>query len=188
MQDPEEVGFGYVRLIRDYLRAAKPQNAPQVINMGISGNKITDLADRWEHDVIRKIPDVLSIKVAINDVWHGLQDVHAGVPADEFRRIYAQLLQQVRDRLPECTIVLCEPTVIDAPVHERGNEFLAPYIKAIRELGEEFDVSAIIPLHGAFVIATKQRPDIQWTTDGVHPTSSGHMLIARTWLETTKNL
>lgn len=188
LQDPEGIGFGYVRLIRDYLRANKPQTAPQVMNVGISGNKVTDLADRWERDVLRQTPDVLSIMIGVNDVWHGLQDAHAGTPVEEFRRIYGQILQQVRDRLGDCAIVLSEPTVIDSPVHANGKELLAPYVKAVRELGDQFNAVAIIPIHSAFVMAMKARPDIQWTTDGVHPTSTGHMLIARAWLETTRNL
>jgi lysophospholipase L1-like esterase len=42
--DPDGIGVGYVRNIRDYLSAKDPETAPHVINTGISGHKVTDLS------------------------------------------------------------------------------------------------------------------------------------------------
>src|SRR5688500_11041895 len=70
--DREALGAGYVRLIHDLLLARDPAAAPNVINRGISGNKITDLAARWQRDVIALDPDMLSVMIGINDVWHDL--------------------------------------------------------------------------------------------------------------------
>jgi lysophospholipase L1-like esterase len=55
-------------------------------------------------------------------------------------------------------------------------------VLAVRELAVQFEADAVVPLFAAFNAAYAQRPDITWTTDGVHPTSTGHMLIARSWL------
>src|SRR5688500_12163912 len=71
--DSEDIGSGYVRMIRDLLRADDHANAAQVINRGMSGDKIVDLKARWERDVIAIRPNVLSIMIGINDVWHGLK-------------------------------------------------------------------------------------------------------------------
>src|SRR4051812_7048232 len=68
--DPEQLGAGYVRLVRDWLLAASPATAPLVLNRGISGNKIPDLQQRWKSDVLDLAPDVLSVFIGINDVWH----------------------------------------------------------------------------------------------------------------------
>ena len=57
--DPEGLGQGYVRLIRDLLRSKDPATAPIVINTGISGHKVTDLAARWDRDVFAHSPDVV---------------------------------------------------------------------------------------------------------------------------------
>src|SRR5690606_33196065 len=70
--DSEGLGNGYVRLIRDHLLARSPARAPQVINKGISGDRILELSARWEADVIAAHPTVLSIKIGINDVWRQL--------------------------------------------------------------------------------------------------------------------
>jgi len=184
-EDPEGMGTGYVRRIRDWLRARDPENAPHVVNQGISGNKVTDLQTRWKRDVLDQSPDVVSIMIGINDVWHGLIDDHAGVDVESFVRTYRQILTALRARHPECKLVLCEPTIISPPAAAVGNRDLQPYVLAVNELTKEFDVEALVKLHEPFRRAEQLRPDIAWTTDGVHPTSTGHALIARTWLSST---
>ena len=187
-QDRERMGQGYVRLVRDYLLAADPMNAPHVMNVGVAGNRVIDLPGRWDRDVIAPRPDVISISVGVNDVWRGLESGDGAVPADEFAAVYHQILEKTRHLMPACQIVLCEPTGIWPPAHSNGPEFMQPYVDAVHRVGKAFHADAIIPLHSAFVMAHKQRPDVDWTTDGVHPTTTGHMLIAHTWLETTRNL
>ncbi|QCK83060.1 hypothetical protein E5Z46_13115 [Geobacillus kaustophilus NBRC 102445] len=69
-RDPEQIGYGYVRLIRDYLITAYPHRSFDVVNRGVSGNRIPDLLARWERDVIDLQPDIVSISIGINDVSH----------------------------------------------------------------------------------------------------------------------
>lgn len=181
MEDPEQIGAGYVRIIRDWLRCLDPHSAPRVINRGISGHRVTDLAERWERDVILLEPDVLSVKIGINDVWHGLAGSGLSVSIDRFITTYRELLSRTRQALPGCKLVLCEPSVIWPPQPADGNELLRPYVMAVNHIGREFG-AIVVPLHLAFNRAREIRPDIDWAPDGVHPSSSGHMLIARTWL------
>jgi lysophospholipase L1-like esterase len=100
--------------------------------------------------------------------------------------VYDDLLRQVRASLPACRIVLCEPTVIWAPAPAEGNEMLLPYIAAVRDLAARYSVECVVPLREAFENARRIRPDFGWTLDGVHPSSAGHMLIAQTWLRSTR--
>src|SRR5690625_7925971 len=58
-EDPEALGTGYVRLLYDYFITAYPANDFEVINKGISGNRIDDLATRWQTDVIDVNPDIV---------------------------------------------------------------------------------------------------------------------------------
>jgi acyl-CoA thioesterase-1 len=181
-QCPEGMGGGYVRFIRDWLLAAYPAAAPEILNRGISGNKITDLANRWKSDVLDLQPALVSIKIGINDVWHGLRPDREGTSLETYREVYHSLLVELREAYPKATVVLCEPSVIWPPAPEQGNAALQPYVQAVRELAEMFSVRALVPLHGAFNQAREKRPDIDWTYDGVHPGSAGHTLIARSWL------
>jgi acyl-CoA thioesterase I len=181
-QCPEAVGTGYVRDIRDWLRASLPARAPQILNKGISGNTIRDLRRRWKSDVLAHGPQLVSIKIGINDVWHGLGEAGGGTSLEKFKETYVEILERLRDAFPEVTVVLCEPTVIWPPASAEGNKALAPYVAAVREIGVQFQARAVVPLHDAFKKAALERPDIEWAPDGVHPSPSGHMLIARSWL------
>jgi lysophospholipase L1-like esterase len=187
-KDPEELGKGYVRLVRDYLLAKDPAGAPVVINTGVSGNKVPDLEKRWQRAVIDLKPDVLSIFIGINDVWHGLVPDREGTTIERYTTGLHDLLKLTRDAFPQIELVMCEPSVLWLSDPPNANELLGPYIAAIRNLARDFAANCVVPLHGAFENAKRQRPAVQWTTDGVHPTSIGHMLIARTWLEATGTL
>ncbi|MEA3186816.1 MAG: hypothetical protein QOD99_646 [Chthoniobacter sp.] len=181
-EDPEKIGSGYVRIIRDFLRASHPASAPNIVNAGVSGDRVTRLADRWQADVLDLAPDVLSIKIGINDVWHNLAGKGEGVELERYTRVYDNLLAQTRTLLPRCEIILCEPSAIWPPQPADGTAKLQPYIFAVRALALKHGISCVVPIHGAFEEAKRVRPDIDWAPDGVHPSSSGHMLIAHTWL------
>jgi acyl-CoA thioesterase-1 len=181
--DPERIGHGYVRLIRDYLRTRIPASAPNVINRGISGEKVTNLADRWQRDVLDLAPDVLSIQIGASDVVKNLAGRSEGTPLERYTRVYDNLLAQVTTLLPDCRLVLCEPTPIWPPQPVQANEQLQLYLAALRELALKHNAASFVPLHGAFENAKAVRAEVDWMPDGLHPSSAGHMLIALTWLD-----
>ena len=183
--DVEGLGDGYVRRIREITLARDPATAPIVINRGTSGHRIPDLAERWERDVIALEPDVVSIKIGINDVWRQIDGIGGGVLIDDFKSTYDALLTRTLSALPSCKLVLCEPTVFWPPAEraELGQALIKPYVAAVNELADAFAVHAVVPLHSAFERAHAARPEVDWATDGVHPSSAGHMLIAERWLD-----
>ena len=181
--EPEEIGNGYVRIVRDYLCARDPTIAPRVVNRGISGNKIGDLQKRWQRDVLDLRPDLISIYIGINDVWHGLEPRCEGTDIAAFIAGYREILARTRRALPSAKIVLCEPSVLWLSDPPNANDRLMPYVTAVHQLAAEFAAECVVELHAAFVRARELRSDIAWTVDGVHPTSIGHMLIARAWLD-----
>jgi len=179
--DHEQIGDGYVRIVRDYLLAKDPANAPAIINRGISGNKIPDLQGRWKRDALDLNPDLVSIYIGINDVWHGLRDDRMGCDIVAYKAGYRDILRQI----PAGTkIILCDPSVLWIDEDGSADKMLEPYIGVVREMAGEFHAAGVVPLHEAFNDARRARPEIAWTRDGVHPTGIGHMLIARCWLKT----
>ncbi len=183
--DPDGIGQGYVRLVRDYLLAKDPGRAPTMINRGLSGNKVTDLASRWEPDVLTMSPTVVSILVGVNDVWHGLAPGGVGVPVDEYGRVYGEILRALRARIPDCQVVLCEPTVIWPPQDARGRRFCSRMFGWCMIWPGGSNVRAWSGSMGRLRRRGRRGPMWCGQPDGVHPSSAGHMLIARTWLQTT---
>lgn len=63
------LGGGYVLQVKSLLGAHYPERAVEVLNTGCGGHRITDLAGRWESDVLALKPDWLTVMIGINDVW-----------------------------------------------------------------------------------------------------------------------
>lgn len=176
-------GSGYVLLVKALLDAVYPEKRIRIINTGIGGNTIRDLAERWERDVVERQPDWLSVKIGINDVWRQFDsplrtDQH--VSPSEFQETYRRLLSPLRPRLKG--LVLCSPYVIDIQAADPMRQRMDEYREICRGLAEEFDA----------VYVDTQKPfddhlqhfhatSLGW--DRIHPNTSGHMLIARAWLK-----
>ena len=73
---------------------------PKFINWGIGGNRIVDLYSRIKADVWNYNPDVLSILIGVNDVWHEINHQN-GVELDRFEKIYRILIEDTQKYLPK---------------------------------------------------------------------------------------
>lgn len=188
-QDKQLLGTGYVRLIHDYLVTSFPANHFVITNKGISGNRIDDLAARWQEDVIDINPDIVSISIGINDVWRQLKYKYLAtrqIYPDEFLRIYDDLLQQVRSNT-NAKIVLMQPTVIVEDIASTGNEKLKPYVQIVNDLAEKYN-ARLVPTHQGFIRYLKTANNYDLTVDGVHMNSTGNMLMFTIWLEATTDM
>jgi len=182
--DPENIGNGYVRLIHDYLIVTYPSKGFEVINKGISGNRIIDLENRWNEDVLQLNPDIVSFSIGINDVWRQLGQPHIEqVYPDTFKEIYNDLIRQVKEKT-NATIILMEPTIIEEDLESKGNQLLIPYVETVRELAKKHD-TMIVNMHELFLDYLKKGND-PLTIDGVHMNSAGNMLMAKGWLQSVK--
>jgi len=77
----------------------------------VTGNQVPDLAARWQNDTIALKPDILSILIGVNEVWHSI-DAGRKVPVEEFEKAYDKLLADTVAALPGIKIVLCEPFML----------------------------------------------------------------------------
>jgi acyl-CoA thioesterase I len=182
--DPEGLGLGYVRIIRDFLVARDRAAAPTVINRGVRGDRMPDLQARWQRDVLDLTPDIVSIFVGVNDVSYRLL-LGDGGDLESYEMGYLEIIGRTRRVLPNAAIVLCEPTMLRLPDQPRSNEELAHYAAAVRRVAATCGATCVVGLHGVFAHAGVVRPDIAWMLDEVHPSSAGHALIADAWLRAT---
>lgn len=181
--DPLQLGGGYVRVLHDYMWTAHPDKALTIINEGTSGNRVTDLQRRWQLDVLDHKPDWLSVCIGINDVWRQLDAAHGEqVYPDQFEAVFRELLQTAV-RETGCRLILMQPTVIKEISASTGNELLRPYIAIVNRLANEFD-AILVRTHEAFQAQLARQTGKPLTTDGVHMTTHGDMLMAVTWLDT----
>jgi lysophospholipase L1-like esterase len=180
---PDGMGFGYPRVIMDHVLAEYPDQGFRFFNRGISGNRIQDLARRWNQDALHLQPDLISILIGVNDTWNYLL-MGLGSSPEGYRRIYWQLLQDTRSELPNISLVLCEPfMLLTGEVTEEWDEDIAQRQDCVQKLAAEFD-AIYVPFQAALNNAASNGvPAHQLLEDGVHPTQRGHRLLADCWIK-----
>lgn len=185
-------GHGYPIFIAGDLYRQDP-NKHQVINRGISGNRIVDLYARIKSDVWNLNPDLLSILIGVNDIWHEL-DFKNGVDVDRYEKVYRMLIEDTLKRFPNLKIILCEPFILEgtATVNtpEIPNKFeifsqIYKYAEVVKKLAKEYNLF-FLPLQQKFNEKAKQFGGGALLDDGVHPTVAGATLIADEWLKLFK--
>ncbi len=183
-EDPNHLlGHGYAFIIAAKEGAAFPERQLTFINRGIGGNTSVDLAARWKQDTLDLKPDVLSILIGINDLGHAFRD-HQTFSVDEFERRYDQLLADTVAALPNVKLILGEPFFglgKGTMEHLDERKIIMPQMRAaVARLGEKYH-APVIHYQAMFDAALQRAPVDYWIWDGVHPTYSGHQLMADEW-------
>lgn len=179
--NPYATGCGYPRLLEADLMAQ--DGDCEVMNYGISGNRVVDLLARWKRDCLNLKPDVITILIGVNDVWHEFGN-HDGVSVLLFEEVYRILLRETFAALPQTRLILMGAYVMPGPATTPDWDVFSGEVAARREvtrkLAEEFGLT-YVDLQEAFDEAQKKFPAQRWTGDGVHPTAAGHEVIAVAW-------
>lgn len=180
-----DLGQGYPLMIATALKERYAELELTFSNRGIGGDKLKDMAARWEVDCLSLNPTVVSILIGINDTWHAVGQDQFGSQEDlqQFEQLYRTLLTTLVENSVR-QIILMEPFVLPYPIdREMWRSDLDPRIQVVRKLAYEFQAD-LIPLDGLLnAIGIKQGFALLTGEDGVHPTQKGHELIAKMWLD-----
>ena len=171
---------GYVTLIQDHFRNAGSD--VQIVGAGVSGNRVPDLLQRVDRDVLALKPLIVIVYIGINDVWHfSMKGLH-GTPKDEFRKGLIELVKKIRESGAQ--VVLCTPSVIGEKKNGENPQdaMLDEYSEITRVVAEEQEV-ALCDLRQAFIryerIYNSENIDHGLLTyDGVHLSDGGNKLVA----------
>lgn len=179
------LGTGYVLLTAVRLLEEHAELNLKIYNKGISGNKVYQLAERWDKDCLDLKPDVLSILIGVNDFWHKLNGNYNGT-IDIYRNDFIALLGRTKKALPDVQLVICEPYAVPGvkAVDAKWFPDFYEYQKAAREVAEKFS-AIFVPFQSVYDAGIKIAPAAYWTNDGVHAALPGAQLMAEAWLETT---
>ena len=176
-------GTGYALFTAASILANNPDKKLNLYNRGISGNKVYELADRWENDCIALQPNILSILIGVNDFWHTKTGGYKGT-IETYSTDYRDLITKTKSALPKIKIIILEPFIIHGGTaldNTWENDF-APYRTAAKKLATDCNL-IFIPLQTVFNEALKHAPASYWGNDGVHPSIAGAQLIAQAWLK-----
>lgn len=182
------MGHGYAFSIASRLEADYPDKNLHFYNRGISANKITDLAARWQTDTLDIRPDLLSILIGVNDAG-SIFNKKDTISLEKYETVYKSLLDQVKAMNPEIIFVLNQPFTLPVgnfkDYWEAWHQEIVERQNIVERIAKSYD--AIFVRHqDAFDAACKRAPADYWIWDGVHPTVAGHELMAREWINQVK--
>lgn len=179
------IGAGYAWKISDALLKESPEKRLRIYNRGVSGDKVFQLAHRWNRDTIEMAPDVLSILVGVNDFWHTKNTGYDGT-AEVYEKDYDALLARTREALPKVRLVIGEPFVLRCgAVDDSWFPAFDDYRAAAQRVAEKHG-AVWVPYQAKFDEACKSQSPEHWASDGVHPTDAGCELMAEAWLESVR--
>ena len=177
-------GYGYVRIVCDNLIAKDPTKY-EFINRGISGDRTVDLYARMKKDVWNHNPDVLSLYIGVNDVWHDISETPNGVDIERFERTYRMILDDTKKALPNVKIMLVVPFVLQgASTTANWEKFtkVFDYANVVRKIAKDYNLPIVEIQEDMNKAVEKYGIEIV-CRDGVHPNSYGMGVIAKNWLE-----
>jgi len=176
------LGRGYVEQVASHFGAVHPASTIRVINRGVSGHTVRDLAARWDNDVLAAKPDWLSVMIGINDVWRQFDQPvvpEAHVPPDLYERTLARLVSQTRPKVRGLILMtpyFIEPNRAD-PMRRRMDEYGA----IVKKIAARHDARCI-DTQAAFDAVLVHTHPMTLAWDRIHPNATGHTILARAFL------
>jgi len=184
--DPHDLGNGYPKFASAMITDSFPDIDFEFVNLGISGNRSIDLLNRMDADVIAIDPDVVSILIGVNDVWH--RHSHGKEMTDEqFEDYYRRVLERIKGET-HAKILMMTPFLLYAPEKEEMREEVERVAAIVKKLAAEY-ADAYLPLDEKFAAALPEAPEpAYYSADGVHPNAEGAAFIGELYLHTVSPL
>jgi lysophospholipase L1-like esterase len=182
-----EMGTGYPKYASEHMIAAHPEAEFEFINQGISGNRSCQLFDRFYADAISFEPDVISILIGINDIWHRYEKNKIATTDAQFELNYRCILERIKKET-NAKIVMLAPFLLDKEPFEGMREDLGRMLPIVKRLADGF-ADVYVPLNECFEEALPSQPEpFYYSNDGVHPNLNGKKFIGEIYAEAVEEL
>lgn len=179
----DSLGTGYVGLVNAHLNVTHAASRIRVVNMGVSANTVRDLEARWATDVEALAPDWLSVMIGVNDVWRQFDarlQTENHVLIDEYEATLERLIVRSRPRLKG--LVLMAPYFVEFNRADPMRAKIDDYGAVVRKLADRHG-AVFADTQAAFDEVMAEIHPMGIATDRVHPTLTGHLIIARAFLK-----
>ncbi|TDF95777.1 SGNH/GDSL hydrolase family protein [Paenibacillus piri] len=178
----DATGKGYVTAVSALINSVYPELSLRIINMGISGNTVRSLKERWQTDVVDLQPDWVSIMIGINDVWRQydqpvIKETH--VYLEEYKSTLSELIQITKPLVKG--IILMTPFYIEPNAGDCMRRTMDEYGAAVKEIAA-LHQTRFVDIQAAFQPVLEHTYPAELAWDRVHPNMTGHMVIARAFL------
>jgi lysophospholipase L1-like esterase len=160
----------FTELFSERLRYELKRPRDFVIKSGISGWKITNLADDLEWNVLQFNADVVAMKFGMNDCTLGEDGL------DLFRTTYIEVIKTIKER--GSLVLLQTPNPILEYAGAPRTDHLASYRAAVLEIAATCRVP-LIDHYERWETRETYGTLQHWLVDGFHPNEYGHRALAQ---------
>lgn len=177
-----DMGNGYPKYASQLLKDAFPKVDFEFINLGISGNRTAQLSDRLYTDAIALEPDIVSIMIGINDIFHRHDSNHVETTDEQVEINYKTILMRLRNQT-NAKIVVFAPYLLECENREAQRADLERLLPIMSSYANLFS-DVYIPTDRLFEEALKVQPYPKfYSRDGVHPNDEGAKFIGKQYFE-----
>ena len=165
----------YPALLRRKLCALYPFAVVNAINMGLGGENAEGALARFERDVARHDPHLVTVCLGLNDARQGKDGVEA------FKANLVRLCERVEGETRADLLLLTPNTRGDA-LQDDGT--VAEYVRAIRAVAREKEIG-LADVHAIYQGAIRMgaAPADLLSNRVSHPTREGHQIFANALIE-----
>ncbi len=176
------LGRGYAKFTAETLREMFPETEFEFINLGIGGNRTDQLFDRLYEDCVNLRPDIVTVLIGINDIWHRHDSKKITTTDEQFAANYRAILARIKAET-NAKLAVFLPYLLDCPNQANLRPDLDRMIPVAREIASEY-ADVLVELDSAFAEALKTQPaPLYYSADGVHPNENGARFIAKQFVK-----
>ncbi len=187
-----ELGAGYPSMVAKDLG----KDGYTFINRGVSGDRILDVYARIIRDIINVKPDVMSLLIGVNDVWHDF-DWNNGTGLKRFERMFNILFEELTEELPDTKFIILGAFALEGSATQNRpdqpdryrmfRENVAKVAAIEKTVAEKYGIK-FIDLGKILDEEAEKHTAKALSGDGVHPSEMGHEIIKREWLKAFNEL
>ncbi len=182
-----DMGMGYPKYASALIAEKHLDVDFEFINFGIGGNRTSQLFDRLYSDAIEFQPDVVSILIGVNDIWHRSNVPPIKTTDEQFALNYKCILEWIKKET-NAKIVILAPYVLAEPARPYLYPDLERILPIVKNLADEY-ADVFIPLNEILAEAEKNQPaPLFYSADGIHPNANGAEFIGKVYAEAIEPL
>ena len=179
-----DMGEGYPKYASAMLTDSYPDVDFEFVNLGIGGHRTENLLARLQTDFIDIQPDIVSILVGVNDIWHRYLVPPINTSYEQTEQNYRKILTEIKEKT-NAKILMIQPFLI-------GMDWLRPELEQLKpvvdKLASEF-ADVYLRMDEIFLADEQRKNDgLYYADDGVHPNANGACFIGEAYFKAISSL
>ena len=174
------MGSGYPKFVAEALAQRYPDVDFEFINLGLSGNRTDQLFDRLTPDCVELDPDIVSVLIGINDVWHRYEYEFIPTTDEQIALNFKCILERIK-RDTKAKLLVFQPFT-EGNDQARMQSDVERLIEIVNKHAEKY-ADTYIRTNEIIHADEHYGTEHYFTRDGVHPGPTGAEFLANLYVD-----